>query len=395
MKYEEINIGDQQTLIHTITQGDIEKFVDLTGDDNKLHVDGQFAAKTSFKRPVVHGMLGASFISTIIGTKLPGDGALWFSQTLEFLLPVRIGDRITVSARVVGKNDRERIIDLAIEIINQNRQVVTRGESRVKVVELIEVAPTQEAVALPPQRTALVVGATGGIGRATVLTLAADGFNVLVHYNSSKSKAESLVAQIKEMGCQAALFKADIMDEAQIAELVSFGLRKFSSIDVLVNCAASSIPPIKVGDLLWSDFMLQLELNIKANLLLIKGVLPSMLAAHYGRIVTIGTLYSDKPNSDLAHYVTAKSALIGLTKSLALELGPKGISVNMVSPSVISTDLTSDIPEKIKLMTAAQTPLRRLATPQDVAQAVCYLAGDRASFLNGENIRLNGGQAMV
>ncbi|HMG15966.1 MAG TPA: MaoC family dehydratase, partial [Saprospiraceae bacterium] len=85
-KYSEINVGDKETLIHTITQNDIEKFVDLTGDDNKLHIDENYASKTQFKKPVVHGMLGASFISTIIGTKLPGDGALWFSQSLEFLL---------------------------------------------------------------------------------------------------------------------------------------------------------------------------------------------------------------------------------------------------------------------------------------------------------------------
>src|SRR5665647_2765149 len=105
MKYEEISIGMKESLTHQVTQSDIEKFVDLTGDDNKLHVDKAFAATTSFKKPVVHGMIGASFISTIIGTKLPGDGALWFSQTLEFLLPVRVGDQLQVVAEVVKKND--------------------------------------------------------------------------------------------------------------------------------------------------------------------------------------------------------------------------------------------------------------------------------------------------
>src|SRR5665811_2088995 len=106
MKYEEIFVGTKETLTHCITQSDIEKFVDLTGDDNKLHVDKEFASKTSFKKPVVHGMISASFISTIIGTKLPGDGALWFSQTLDFILPVRIGDVITVEAEVIKKYDR-------------------------------------------------------------------------------------------------------------------------------------------------------------------------------------------------------------------------------------------------------------------------------------------------
>jgi 3-oxoacyl-[acyl-carrier protein] reductase len=139
-KYSEINVGDKEALRHTITKSDIEKFVQLTGDDNRLHVDEKFARTTHFKKPVVHGMLGASFISTIIGTKLPGDGALWFSQSLEFLLPVRVGDALTVTAEVLKKNDKEQIIELKTEIHNQNRQIVTKGIAKVKVIET-EVAP--------------------------------------------------------------------------------------------------------------------------------------------------------------------------------------------------------------------------------------------------------------
>ena len=115
MKYEEIKIGATEKLIHVITQQDLDNFVELTGDDNKLHVDKEYASQTSFKKPVVHGMLGASFISTLIGTRLPGDGALWYSQTLEFLAPVRIGDKITITANVTKKHDRDRIVELQVE----------------------------------------------------------------------------------------------------------------------------------------------------------------------------------------------------------------------------------------------------------------------------------------
>lgn len=182
MKYEEIQVGTTQQLTHTITQADIEKFVDLSGDDNKLHVDKAFAARTSFKKPVVHGMIGASFISTVIGTKLPGDGALWYSQTLDFLLPVRIGDMITVVAEVIKKNDRERSIELDVRIFNQNRQIVTRGISKVKVID--EDIPVNENLENEENpRVALVIGATGGIGNATCLQLAKDGFNLILHYN--------------------------------------------------------------------------------------------------------------------------------------------------------------------------------------------------------------------
>jgi len=394
MKYEEILVGTKETLIHKILQTDIEKFVDLTGDDNKLHVDKEFASTTCFKKPVVHGMIGASFISTIIGTKLPGDGALWFSQTLEFLLPVRIGDVITVTAEVTKKYDRDKIIELNIEICNQNRQVVTRGISKVKVIE--QDVPELDSISVARKnKVALIVGGTGGIGRATCLQLSNDGFDLIIHYFSNKSIAVSIQNEVAKLGRKAIIFQADISDEEKINELVDYGIRKYDRIDMFVNCAASAIPPIKVLDLIWSDFLHQLNLNIKVNLQIIKKILPSMIANRYGKIVTISTVYTDKPNLNLIHYTTAKAALEGFTKSLALELAPKGIYVNMVSPSVISTELTSDIPEKVKLITIAQTPLRRLATPEDVAGAISFLASDKSNFMSGETIRLNGGQIMI
>ena len=394
MKYEEIQVGTTQQLTHTITQADSEKFVDLSGDDNKLHVDKAFAARTSFKKPVVHGMIGASFISTVIGTKLPGDGALWYSQTLDFLLPVRIGDMITVVAEVIKKNDRERSIELDVRIFNQNRQIVTRGISKVKVID--EDIPVNENLENEENpRVALVIGATGGIGNATCLQLAKDGFNLILHYNKNKDKARKLQEEIKALGREVYICQGDVNQLADIDALIDFSIRKFSGIDVLVNCAAFPIPTIKATDLLWTDFLTQLEINIKVNLLLIQKVLPVMVGNGYGKIITLSSEATDKPNANWAHYITAKSALEGLTKSLAYELAPKGIRINMVSPSMVSTELTADIPEKMKLMTAAQTPLRRLARPEDVAGVISFLASSKSDFLVGENIRLNGGQVML
>lgn len=396
MKYTEINIGDKEFLSHRITKKDLDKFVNLTGDDNKLHVDEKYASKTHFKKPVVHGMLGASFISTLIGTKLPGDGALWFSQTLEFLLPVRIGDELIVSAEVIKKNDKDNSIELRVEIKNQNRQIVTKGISKVKVLEL-EVLDEQQLNESNEGniKTALVIGATGGIGRATCVQLAKDGHNIIIHYNKNESLAEEIKIEIEKHNIKALILQADILKEKEIKEMVFKGLRTFNTIDILVNCATSSIPNIKVVDLEWSDYLQQLEINIKSTFLLVKEVVPSMIEHGYGKIVTIGSLATEKPNSEWSHYITAKSALSGLTKSLAFELAPKGIRINMVTPSLISTDLTADIPEKIKLLTASQTPLRRLALTNDVAKTISFLASTNSDFLTGENIRVNGGQVMI
>ncbi len=392
-KYIDINVGDVETLVHTITKEDIQKFVDLTGDNNRLHVDEKFAGTTHFKKPVVHGMLGASFISTIIGTKLPGDGALWFSQSLEFLLPVRIGDVLTIKAEVLKKNDREQIIELKTDIYNQNRQIVTKGISKVKVIEPEEDAEIESVD--DSYKTALVIGGTGGIGKATCLQLAKDGFNVIIHYNNNKKVAEQIKNEIESLGHKASCISANILDENEIKELVSKSNRMFGKIDVIANCAAVVIPTIKFMDLVWDDYSKQMDISIKSIFNIIQAILPSMIENGFGKIINIGSLSTEKPNSDWSHYITAKSALIGLTKSLAFELGPKGIRVNMVTPSLVNTDLTSDIPEKIKLLTASQTPLRRLALARDVANTISFLASDKSDFLTGENIRVNGGQVMI
>jgi len=393
-KYNEIHIGDNETLKHTITQEDMDKFVQLTGDDNKLHVDAAFASKTAFKKPVVHGMLGASFISTIIGTRLPGDGALWFSQSLEFLLPVRLGDTLTIRAEVIRKNDKEQFIELKTDIYNQNKQIVTKGISKVKVLSLDE---PKTAAALPNTtiKTALVIGGTGGIGEATCRQLARDGMQVAIHYHKNKAVAHHIKEAIEAEKGSAIVVQADILQPDEIKAMLDSITRTWGGVDVLVNCAATVIPNIKFLDLEWEDYEKQLNLNLKSAFNIVKAIVPYMIARQYGKIIHLGSMAIDKPNTEWSPYITAKSALAGFTKSLAIDLAPKGIRVNMVTPGMVNTELTADIPEKIKLLAAAQTPLRRLALVKDVADAISFLASGKSDFLAGENIRVNGGQVMI
>jgi 3-oxoacyl-[acyl-carrier protein] reductase len=126
-----------------------------------------------------------------------------------------------------------------------------------------------------------------------------------------------------------------------------------------------------------------------------KFIIPFMEQKKYGKIINISTLYIENPKTELLHYITAKSALQGFTKALAFEIAPKGIRMNLISPGMTDTDLISNIPEKVKLVTAAQTPLRRIASPQDIAGAISFLASDKSDFITGETIRVNGGQYML
>jgi 3-oxoacyl-[acyl-carrier protein] reductase len=392
-RISDIRIGERAELTHMITREDMERFVELTGDDNKLHVDGEFAGKTTLRKPVVHGMLGASFISTIIGTKLPGDGALWFSQQFDFLLPVRIGDEITVIAEVTKKSERDRVIELKTEIFNQYHQKVTTGTAKVKLIELQELP--EERLVSGKERVALVIGATGGIGTATALQLARDGFDIVLHYHSNIRSAKQLKKTIEGMGRRAIVVKADITSDQQVKAMVDEILRHFSGITVLVNCSTIRIATIRFSDLPWEQIRDHLDINVKGFFTLVKNVFPVMEKEQYGVIIAIITQAVETPSSGWLHYITAKAALQGFSKALAIELAPKGIRVNMVSPGMTETELIADIPEKAKLLTAAKAPLRRLARPEDVANAISFLASGNSDYLTGETIRVNGGQVML
>lgn len=390
-RFDEILVGQVAELEHVVTEKDLERFVELTGDDNRLHVDPTFAARTSFKKPVAHGMLGASFISTIIGTRLPGDGALWFSQSFEFLLPVRVGDKLTVRAEVLKKIDRMQVVELQTDIFNQHRQKVTTGIAKVKVVEFEE-EPAAEPE--PPRPVALVVGGSGGIGSAVCRSLAAGGFDVAVHYLNNKERAEATAKAVEEAGQKAKLFCADVRDPVAVANLAQDVQRHLGNITVLVNCTTAPMAPMRWTDVQWQDMEAHLQTALQGAFHLVKQVTPQMEAVGYGKIIHITAQMLEAPMGNQLSFITAKAALQGFSQALAIELAGQGIRVNLVAPGLTDTEQLSEVPERIRLMAAARVPLRRLGKAEDVAGAVAFLASRQSDYLTGETIRVNGGQVM-
>jgi 3-oxoacyl-[acyl-carrier protein] reductase len=391
MRFEDVRTGQHAEISHQLTAEDVQRFVELTGDDNRLHVDAAFAAGTSLKKPVVHGMLGASFISTIIGTKLPGDGALWFEQTIEFLLPVRLGDTLAIRAEVTAKHESTRVIELRTTIANQYRQVVTQGTAKVKLIEP-EVTAEADSPAVPG--VALVVGGSGGIGAAVCRKLAADGFAIAVHHFTNAATAGTLAAEITTAGGRACVCRADITKPEDIAAMIDLVAHRLGPVSVLVNCSTVKIAAIKFADLTAADFEAHWR-QVEGAFHLVRAVAPAMEQKKYGKIIHLDTQYVDQPEPHLSAYIAAKGGLRALTRSLALDLAPKGIRVNMVSPGMTNTEQIADVPDRVRLMTAARTPLRRLASPQDVAAVVAFLASAGSDYLCGETIRVNGGQLMA
>lgn len=398
--FEMIQVGDSQTLTKHITEADVRKFVEMTGDDNPLHVDRAYAETTSFKDIVVHGMLGASFISTVIGTRLPGTGALWVSQNMEFLLPVRLGDTLTISATVLKKHERERLLELNTQILNQNQQIVLSGVGMVKV--LVTTEPEAKLPEGIQPRVAIVTGGAGGIGKAICQRLAAEGFDVVVNYRSTADRATQIVDGINAADAvegkkkpRAIAVQADISTEVGAQALYQAAVKAFGAVSVLVNNASPRINPKPFSATDWDDVQQQMDVQVKGAFLMTGAVVPEMTARKLGRIVNITSQVLDGvPSVTWTSYAMAKGALQVFSNYMAAELGPQGITVNCVSPGMCETTLIGDISEKARLMIARQTPLRRLAKPSDVAAAVAYLVSDDAGFITGDTIAVNGGMAI-
>jgi len=391
--FDDIKSGDIAELKHVLTKEDVQAFAALTGDFNPLHVDEDFAKKTLFQKPVVHGMLSASFISTIIGTILPGGGALWMSQTLEFLRPAHIGDTIRVLANVKQKSLATRVLILNIVVSNQNGEELIKGESSVKVLEFKKKV---DRMSLIKEKTVLITGASGGIGAAAAEKLAAEGHAVIVHYHSSPVNAEQVVDKIIQAGGRAIALKADIANAEDIKRLLTEANKEFGPVQAVVHCASPSNTPSTFDKLDWAAMQEQMDVNLKGAFNCAQAVLPGMVEAKSGDLIFIGTVYTDGvPPPQQSRYIVAKSALTSFARCLAVEYGPSDIRVNVVAPGMTETGMIADLPDKVKMLTKMQTPLRRLAQPEDIADTIVFLLSTSARHITGQTFRVCGGSVML
>lgn len=386
-------MGQTAELTHEVTEKDIRAFYELTGDDNPLHMDENYAAKTRFKKRVAHGILTASFLSTVVGTQLPGKGSLWLSQTIRFILPVRVGDIIKVIVRVRHKSPALRVVVLDTEILNQNGQKVLEGEAKVQVLPEVKEEVSMNNIS---KGAAIITGASRGIGAATALRLAEDRLKVIINYHTSQEEAQTVLNRILEMGKQGCIFQADVRNYDEVERMIQYAREECSTIDVLVNNASSKIISQDFQETTWEDIQSHIDTQVKGMFNTCKAVIPIMEAQKRGKIINIGTIFTDNvPPAKLYGYVLAKSAVVALTRCLAAEFGPKGININCVAPGMTETTLIADLPESVKRVTSLRTPLRRLAKPEDIANVISFLASDAADYMTGETIRVCGGQVMI
>lgn len=245
----------------------------------------------------------------------------------------------------------------------------------------------------PIQRVALVTGGSRGIGRAACLTLAAQGAAVAVHYRAQRAAAEEVVNQISASGGAAAAFQADMADGESINRMIEEAATRLGGIDILINNAGEMTDGAvaRMNDDLWEQ---ALTVNLTAAFRCTRAVIPGMKARGWGRIIYVSSQAAYTGSANHAHYAASKSGLLGLTYSLAKELGSDGITVNLVAPGRIMTDMLLERSAGREEEWLKQTPLRRFGQPEEVAAAIAFLASDGASYITGANLHVNGGLVM-
>jgi 3-oxoacyl-[acyl-carrier protein] reductase len=238
-------------------------------------------------------------------------------------------------------------------------------------------------------RTALVTGASRGIGKACAEVLASTGHRIVVAARSVE-RLEETASAVRAAGSEAFVIAIDLSEAESIANGISKAVKEFGRIDILVNNAGITKDGLAVR-MKQADWEIVLETNLSGSFYAVQQVLPGMMRERWGRIVNISSVVGEMGNPGQANYVASKAGLIGLTKSLAQEVGSRNITVNAVAPGFIETDMTHDLRDELKQKLLGETPLRRMGTPLDIASAIKFLVSDDASFITGHVLDVNGG----
>lgn len=242
-------------------------------------------------------------------------------------------------------------------------------------------------------KVALVTGAGRGIGRQIALTLAAQNAFVIVNYNGSKDKAEETVSEIKAAGGDAVSYKCNVSDFEECQQMITAIIKEYKHIDILVNNAGITRDGL-IMKMSEDDYDAVLDTNLKGTFNTIRHMSRYFLKQKSGRIINISSVSGLLGNAGQANYSASKAGVIGLTKAVARELASRGITVNAVAPGFVDTDMTDALSDSAKENLISQIPLGRTGKPQDIANAVLFLASDAAGYITGQVLSVDGGMAI-
>ena len=242
-------------------------------------------------------------------------------------------------------------------------------------------------------KKALVTGSSRGIGRAIALKLAEYGADVAINYSGSREKAEETAEEIRRMGRQALLIRADVSLQADCERMFREIGEVFGNLDILVNNAGVTRDNLTMR-MSEEEFDTVIDTNLKGSFFCMKYAGKMMMRKRYGRIINISSISGIRGTVGQINYCAAKAGIVGMTKSLARELASRNITVNAVAPGYINTDMTASLPENVKAAVLAQIPTGKMGTVQDIAEAAAFLASDRAAYITGQTLQVDGGMGI-
>lgn len=242
-------------------------------------------------------------------------------------------------------------------------------------------------------KVAVVTGAGRGIGKAIALRLADEGASIVVNYRSSEKEAKELVEEIREKGGTAECVQGDVSFLEDAEKVIKFAAEKFGRLDILINNAGITRDTLLLR-MKEEDFDKVLQVNLKGVFNCTKHASAIMLKQKSGRIINISSVVGIIGNAGQANYAAAKAGIIGFTKSIAKEIGARGITVNAIAPGFITTDMTDVLSDKIKEKLIENVPLKKLGSPEDIANCAAFLVSDNASYITGQVINVDGGMVM-
>ena len=242
-------------------------------------------------------------------------------------------------------------------------------------------------------KVALITGASRGIGREVAIEMAKAGADIVINYIGDVTLAEEVQGQIQALGRKAVIIEADVSNTKAVEGLFEKAVAEFSRIDILVNNAGITRDNL-LARMKEEDWDAVMSVNLKSMFNCSKSALKYMMKQRYGRIINISSVVGVMGNAGQATYAAAKAGALGLTKSIAKEVASRNITVNAVAPGFIDTEMTANLPEKVKEEMLAGVPIKRLGLPLDIANAIIFLASDNASYITGQTLHIDGGMIM-
>lgn len=397
LEFEQISKGDEKSFRFLIREAHARSLYEIIKEG--LLTDCKFDLASWLNSCDTANLLSACLFSTFVGMCLPGRNATFMDFRATFNKPIQRNKRYSLKGNVGFKSlSTDTLVEnISIYDIKDRKDPCAVGKINTRVnkppikMPSIKSLKANDSDLRLKDKVVLITGSSRGIGETTAKLFSLYGAKVVINYFQGKEDAKRIVDEIVGNGGKAIAIQSDVSDRQQVKQMISAICKKYRTIHILVNNAVSNAHAVPFMDLTWEDIQRDIDIIVKGAFNCCQEVLPLMLENKGGKIINISTVSTDNPPPDQTKYVIAKSGIVGLTRSLAVEFAQYNIQVNMVAPSIVETDLTKHVSKIFLEDMKRTTPMKRNASPIDVAKTVIFLSSSLALFTTGQKIMVTGG----